>query len=98
MSDEWDDAARRILQGGKEESDLRSKHGLPLDGNYNRTNRADDLRGSASGGEAAGCIAELLKVAFVGLIYAIVGAVIAAVLVGGHILKLVFTAIFSRRR
>lgn len=98
MSDEWDDATRRILQSGKEESDLRSKHGLPLDGNYDRAIRADDLRGSASGSEAAGCVAGLLKVALIVTVYLIAGAFIAALAIGGFMLKLIFNAIFSRRR
>ena len=84
---------RQFFESAKGVSDRRARLGLPLDGNYDSTSRFHEGRESSGGGGGS-----LLGILLVGIAYFVFYAAIAAVIVGGFVLKLILTAIFSRGR
>jgi hypothetical protein len=85
----------QFFQSAKAENDRRARLGLPLDGNFEPSSRFDKPREEASDGGGGGSLLGLL---IAGIAYLVFYALIAALMIGGFILKLILSAIFSKRR
>lgn len=87
--------SRQFFQSAKAENDRRARLGLPLDGNFEPSSRAENPRDAPNGDGGSG---SLIGTLLVGMAYLAFYAFIGVLMFGGFILKLILSAIFSKRR